>query len=145
MTGTKPPQRGGDRVAGYSATPLFAKLGVAPGAVLALIGAPPRVLPDPPDDVVVKRRARGRADVVVAFFTEQARLEARIAVLAEMIFPAGGLWIAWPKRSSGLFTDLGDNAVRKAALPLGLVDNKVCAIDRTWSGLRVVWRLDRRG
>ncbi len=61
-----------------------------------------------------------------------------------MIFPDGGLWIAWPKRASGVETDLSDEAVREVALPLGLVDNKVCAIDETWSGLRVVWRRERR-
>jgi hypothetical protein len=62
-----------------------------------------------------------------------------------MVFPAGGLWIAWPKKASGMATDLTDNVIREAALPRGLVDHKVCAIDATWSGLRLVWRRERRG
>ena len=98
-----------------------------------------------PADVTVKRQARGKADVVVAFFTERRELERRIDALGRMIFPGGGLWVAWPKRSSGLATTVDENVVREVALPLGLVDNKVCAIDETWSGLRVVWRRERRG
>ncbi|HWE68146.1 MAG TPA: DUF3052 domain-containing protein, partial [Acidimicrobiales bacterium] len=93
----------------------------------------------------VKRQARGHADVVVAFFTRRAQLEQRVAALGQLVFPAGGLWIAWPKRSSGQSTDLTDHVVRAVALPLGLVDNKVCAIDATWTGLRLVWRTERRG
>jgi hypothetical protein len=61
-----------------------------------------------------------------------------------MIFPSGGLWVAWPKRASGMLTDMHEGVVREVALPLGLVDNKVCAINATWSGLRVVWRRERR-
>jgi hypothetical protein len=61
-----------------------------------------------------------------------------------MVRPSGGLWVAWPKRSSGVATDLGDHVVRKLALARGLVDNKVCAVDATWTALRVVWRLERR-
>lgn len=80
----------------------------------------------------------------MAFFTARGRLERRIGVLAKMIFPAGGLWIAWPKRTSGVATDVTDNDIRAVALPLGLVDNKVCAVDDTWSGLRVVWRRELR-
>jgi hypothetical protein len=82
--------------------------------------------------------------VVVAFFTERRELERRIEALGRMIFPAGGLWVAWPKRASGLVTTMDENVVRAVALPLGLVDNKVCAIDETWTGLRVVWRRERR-
>jgi hypothetical protein len=77
---------------------------------------------------------------VVAFFTSTGTLEKRVDPLGAMIFPAGGLWIAWPKKTSGLATDLRDNAIRAAALPRGLVDNKVCALDETWSALRLVWR-----
>jgi hypothetical protein len=92
----------------------------------------------------VKRRAGGHVDVAVAFFTSAAMLEKRMDALGAMIFPAGGLWIAWPKKTSGVATDLSDNAVRAAALPLGLVDNKVCALDATWSALRLVWRRENR-
>jgi len=131
-------------VTGYSGTPLPTKLGIREGSTLALLSAPPGLLDDLPPTVTVKRQARGTADVVVAFFTERLALTARIDALGRMVFPAGGLWIAWPKRSSGRATDLSDNVVREVALPLGLVDNKVCAVDDTWSGLRLVWRVERR-
>ncbi len=131
-------------MAGYSGTPLPKKLGITEGSTLALIGAPPGVIDRLPPGVVVKRRARGSADVVVAFFTERREFERRVDALARMVFPAGGLWVAWPKRSSGAGTTMHEDVVREVALPLGLVDNKVCAIDETWSGLRVVWRRERR-
>ncbi len=131
-------------MAGYSGTPLPKKLGITEGSTVALLAAPPGVIGDLPADVTVKRQARGTADVVVAFFTERRDFERRIDALGRMIFPAGGLWVAWPKRSSGLQTTMGEDVVRAVALPLGLVDNKVCAIDETWSGLRVVWRRERR-
>jgi hypothetical protein len=132
-------------MAGYSGTPLPKKLGIVEGSTLALVGEPPEgVVAGLPVGVTVKRQARGKADVVVAFFTEQRVFERRIEVLSHMIFPAGGLWVAWPKRASGLATTMDENVVRAVALPLGLVDNKVCAIDGTWSALRVVWRRERR-
>jgi hypothetical protein len=131
-------------VAGYSGTPLPKKLGITEGSTLALIDAPPGVIDGLPPGVTVKNTARGPADVVVAFFTERRAFERRLDALARMIFPSGGLWVAWPKRSSGVETSMHEDVVREVALPLGLVDNKVCAIDATWSGLRVVWRRDRR-
>jgi hypothetical protein len=131
-------------MAGYSGTPLPKKLGINEGSTVALLAAPPGVLDGLPPGVTVKRQARGKADVVVAFFMERRDFERRIDALGRMIFPSGGLWVAWPKRSSGLETSMGEDVVRAVALPLGLVDNKVCAIDETWSGLRVVWRRERR-
>jgi hypothetical protein len=131
-------------MAGYSGTPLPKKLGIAEGSTLALVSAPPGVINGLPPDVTVRRQARGKADVVVAFFTERRDFECRIEALGRMIFPSGGLWVAWPKRSSGRTTTMDEHVVREVALPLGLVDNKVCAIDETWSGLRVVWRRERR-
>jgi hypothetical protein len=131
-------------MAGYSGTPLPKKLGIADGSTVALVGAPPGVIGELPAGVTVKTQARGRADVVVAFFTERRDFERRIEALGRMIFPSGGLWVAWPKRSSGRATTVDENVVRELALPLGLVDNKVCAIDDMWSGLRVVWRRARR-
>jgi hypothetical protein len=133
--------------AGYSGTPLPKKLGVTEGARLMLLGAPEGfddTLGELPDGVEVVRTARGRADVIVAFFDRRREFEARIERLERAIFPDGGLWIAWPKRSSGVSTDMGEDVVREVALPRGLVDNKVCAIDDTWSGLRVVWRRENR-
>jgi hypothetical protein len=131
-------------MAGYSGTPLPQKLGIKEGTTVALFSAPDGVFEVLPAGVTVRRGGRGRADVVVAFFTRRSDLERRIDALGQMIFPDGGLWIAWPKRASGLATTMSDQVVREVALPRGLVDNKVCAIDATWSGLRVVWRLEKR-
>ena len=100
-------------VADLSGTPLRTKLGIGDGATVALIDAPGDLLSDLPASVVVKRRASGRAQVVVAFFTSSARLDRRIDHLGSMIFPSGALWVAWPKRSSGKASDLTDNIVRE--------------------------------
>jgi hypothetical protein len=97
-----------------------------------------------PDGVRVKTRVTGAADVLVAFFVSRTRLERRFEALARAIYPDGGLWVAWPKRASGVETDITEDVVRKIALKRGLVDNKVCAIDETWSGLRLVYRLADR-
>jgi hypothetical protein len=132
-------------MAGYSGTPLPKKLGIVEGSTVALIDAPQGVIDELPSGVIVKRQARGTADVVVSFFTRRKDFERRIDSLAKMVFPSGGLWVAWPKRASGQQTDMHEGVVREVALPLGLVDNKVCAIDEAWSGLRVVWRREHRG
>jgi hypothetical protein len=133
--------------AGYSGTPLPRKLGIKPQARLALIGAPPgfdEVLGDLPPGVSVHRRLRGTFDVLVAFVRTRSELERRLPALKQALDQAGGLWVAWPKRSSGVATDLGDGTVRDVGLGIGLVDNKVCAIDTTWSGLRFVYRVADR-
>jgi hypothetical protein len=131
-------------VVGPPGTPLAAKLGITPGSDLVLLGAPADLALELPAGVRVRRRAGGRADVVVVFVVERRRLGTRIDALASMVFPDGGLWVAWPKRSSSVTTDLTDGAVRELALPRGLVDNKVCAVDATWTALRLVWRVERR-
>ena len=135
--------------AGYSGTPLPRKLGITPGARLALINAPhgfDDTLGELPAGVVVRRRAQGTGfDVIVAFCRRGTQLKRGYPGGARHCDRAGGLWIAWPKRASGLETDLGEGVVRELGLAAGLVDNKVCAIDATWSGLRFVYRLaDRR-
>ena len=134
--------------AGYSGTPLPRKLGIKPEDRLGLLSAPEgfgAVLGELPPGVSVRRRLQGRFDVIVAFFVSRAELERRLPACRAALDQAGGLWIAWPKGSSGVATDLGDRAVREVGLAAGLVDNKVCAIDATWSGLRFVYRLaDRR-
>ncbi len=130
---------------GYSDTPLATKLGIKEGSRLTLLSAPESLALDLPPGVVVSRQARGEVDTVVAFFTRRAKLHQRLTAMASPIFPSGSLWIAWPKRASGVPTDLTDTIVRDAVLPEGLVDNKVCAIDGTWSALRFVWRLENRG
>jgi hypothetical protein len=130
---------------GYSDTPLARKLGITPGASVLLDGAPTRFTLEVPPDVVVQRRAgRGPYDVIVAFCPTAARLLARWDTLHALTTTAGALWIAWPKKSSGLVTDLTENVVREHALTHGRVDVKVCAIDDTWSGLKhVIRKVDR--
>ena len=131
--------------AGYSGTPLARKLGIREGDTVAVLGAPGGfAVPDLPDGVEVRTAARGRHDVVLSFHTRRVDLERRFATLCRATHPDGGLWIAWPKRSSGVPTDLTEDVVRQLALEGGLVDNKVCAIDETWSGLRLVFRLRDR-
>jgi hypothetical protein len=134
--------------AGYSGTPLPRKLGIKPGARVGLIGAPEgfdSTLGDLPDGVAVRRRlGREPFDVIVAFFSRWSTLERRLPGLSAALDPAGGLWIAWPKRASGVTTDVTEDAVRDLGLAAGLVDNKVCAIDEIWSGLRLVYRLRDR-
>jgi hypothetical protein len=132
-------------MAGYSGTPLTKKLGIVEGSRLVLLDAPSGVISDLPSGVSVRTRAGGTADVVVAFFLGRTAFARRLDVLGRMVFPAGGLWIAWPKKSSGVETDMTEDVIREVALPTGLVDNKVCAIDATWSGLRLVWRKELRG
>ncbi|MFZ0088876.1 MAG: DUF3052 domain-containing protein [Solirubrobacteraceae bacterium] len=132
---------------GYSGTPLPRKLGITADARLALLGAPDgfeAVLGELPPGVVVRRRLRGSCDVIVAFCPRRSTLERRLGGWRSSLDEAGGLWVAWPKRSSGVATDLTESIVRELGLAAGLVDNKVCAIDATWSGLRFVYRLADR-
>lgn len=134
---------------GYSGTPLARKLGIRPGALVLLVGAPAgfeRTLAGLPEDArVVRRAARGSHDVILAFTTRRARLAQAFERLVPRLAQEGGLWACWPKQASGVATDLSDGAVRALGLATGLVDNKVCAVDDTWSGLRFVRRVaDRR-
>ncbi len=131
-------------VAGSSPSSLARKLGIVDGAVVVLQGPPPDLQLDVPKGVTVRRQLRGNADVVLVFVTSSSQLHRRFERLAASVFPSGGLWIAWPKRSSGVPTDVTDHVVRRLAIEHGLVDNKVCAVDDTWTALRVVWRLEHR-
>lgn len=133
--------------AGYSGTPLARKLGITTGATLAVIDDPGHfgeIVAPLPEAVTVRNSARGKADVVVFFTKERRRLAQRIDSLGRMIFPNGAAWVAWPKRASKVPTDMTEDVVREFALPTGLVDVKVAAIDETWSGLKLVWRKERR-
>ena len=132
--------------AGYSGTPLVRKIGVKPGHRVALIGAPVGwVIAGLPEGVKVARRTPGRGvDIVVAFFRDVASLRNAVPTLSRKIVPDGALWVAWPRRAGGHSSDITDNEVRGAALPLGLVDVKVAALDDDWSGLKVVWRKELR-
>jgi hypothetical protein len=133
---------------GYSGTPLAKKLGVREGSRLALLDAPAgfdEELAPLPAAVTVLRRLAADLDVAVLFVTERRELERRFDAVAKAVFPAGGFWVAWPKRASKVPTDLTEDVLREVALPKGLVDNKVCAITDVWSGLRLVWRKENRG
>ncbi len=133
--------------AGYSGTPLAQKLGIKAGHVLRLVGAPtgfPALLEPLPDGVRVIARSGPKTDVVVCFVTEYADLRRRFDSLAAAVFPAGGLWFAWPKKASKVQTDVTEDVIRDHAVAAGLVDNKVCAIDETWSALRIVHRRENR-
>jgi ketosteroid isomerase-like protein len=141
-------------VAGYSSTPLPRKLGIKEGQTVGFRSAPDTfaaALGDLPDDVTVRSRVAAprsasgsRLDVIVAFFTRRAELERRLPALMDALELDGGLWIAWPKGSSGVATDISEDVARDAGVAEGLVDNKVCAIDDVWSGLRLVFRKENR-
>ena len=134
---------------GYSGTPLPKKLGIKPGHVVGIFKAPEgfaeglgglpmgvRLWSDP--------RANIELDVAIAFVTDEGVLRRRFPAWAKRIAKNGGLWISWPKKSSALATQLRDSHVRTIGLQAGLVDNKVCAIDQDWSGLRFVYRVGDR-
>lgn len=134
-------------MAGYSGTALTQKLGIKPGSRVALLRAPKGfecALDPMPDGARLRHQARGQHDVVLFFATRLAELERRFDTLARATGYAGGLWIAWPKRTASVATDLREGVVREVGLAHGLVDNKVCAVDDTWSGLRFVYRLADR-
>jgi len=129
-------------MAGYSGTPLATKLGIKAGHTVVVVGGPAGFLdslaPLPP--VKLGTTVRGICDVIVLFVTRRSELERRLDGIVAHLEPAGGFWVAWPKKSSGVVTDMTEDVIRDVALPRGLVDNKVCAIDETWSGLRLVIR-----
>ena len=127
--------------AGYSGKPLPVKLGVKPGSRVLVTGAPAGFTLDCPHDT---RAGKQPYDVLLLFCPSVAHLERGWAKSAERITVNGALWVAWPKRSSGVATDLTEQGVREYALDHGLVDVKVCAIDATWSGLKMVRRLSDR-
>ena len=129
---------------GYSGRPQATKLGLKPGHRVSLHQPPPGwALTGPPDGLAGPGQD-GQADVIVAFFTEAGDIAAQIGELGRRIFPAGALWVAWPRRAAGHRSDITENFIRDQALPIGLVDVKVAAIDDDWSGLRLVWRVENR-
>ncbi len=133
--------------AGYSGTPLTRKLGLRDGQRVLLVGAPDEIedLLDPlPAGVTLSRRLREPLDAILFFATRRAEVERRHATLAARLTPVGMLWLAWPKRASGVDTDVTEDVLRAVLLPSGMVDTKVCAIDETWSGLRFVRRKELR-
>jgi hypothetical protein len=134
-------------VAGYSGTPLARKLGIKEGMTVHAAGAPddfPDLLEPLPAGVVWKRQLRGPIDLAVGFFTAARDVERAWPRLTAVVGEHGTVWVAWPKRSSGVATDLTEQTFRDLLLPSGWVDVKVCAIDETWSGLKFVLRRERR-
>ena len=134
-------------MAGYSGTPLPRKLGIKPDHTLGLVNTPAgflEYLGPLPDGASVTDDGKAKLDVAVLFVTESADLARHFPRLAKRLNPAGGLWVAWPKKASGVPSDLTENVVRRIGLDVGLVDNKVCAIDDVWSGLRFVIRVQDR-
>jgi len=137
-------------MAGYAKTPLSKKLGIRAGDRVLLLGPPPAwAIPDLPEGAMPATETHsspgsGPAEIVIAFCSSLAELRERVPLLAPRIFPAGALWVAWPRRAGGHESDIRDQDVRDVALPLGLVDVKVAALDQDWSGLRLVWRAELR-
>ncbi len=134
-------------MAGYSGTPLPKKLGITTGTRVALLDAPDGFgdeLVPLPADVTLLKRAGSRLNVIVYFTKDRAGLERRFGAVAKGLVANGGLWVAWPKKASGVATDLTEDVVRATGLAHGLVDNKVCAINDVWSGLRFVVPLASR-
>jgi hypothetical protein len=127
--------------AGYSGTPLPRKLGVASGTTVALLGAPSDFAATlgAPADVTLRADARGKWDLLLLFVTSRAELARRLPGIVKRL-DKRSFWIAWPKKASGVQTDLTEDVLRELALPLGVVDYKVCAIDEKWSGLKFARR-----
>lgn len=131
--------------AGYSGTPLAKKLVIKPGHVLVLLDAPEGwEVPELPDGVEVRRDLRKAPDTTIAFVRSQAELARRAPQLLKATRPTAAFWIAWPRKAGGHVSDMTEQSLRDTFLPAGLVDVKVAAIDDDWSGLRFVWRKDRR-
>ena len=134
-------------MAGYSGTPLPKKLGIKDGSRIVLINAPQDFeseLGELPDNVEFIKRPTKSLDIILFFVLTERALARDFAKLAAKITANGMMWIAWPKKSSGVVTDLSEQRVREIGLNAGLVDVKVCAIDETWSGLKFVYRLKDR-
>ena len=129
-------------MAGYSGTPLPKKLGIKPGTTVALLGAPDdfeRTLGDVPDGVEFRSQLRDACDLALWFVRSSRDLDAGIGRISAAV-PDGGIWIIWPKKTSGIQTDVSEPVVRQSGLAHGLVDFKICAVDATWSGLKFARR-----
>jgi len=134
-------------MAGYSGTPLPKKLGIKSGHTVVVLGAPDgfEETLGLGDDVKVLRQLRlTPVDIVVFFVDRLAELERRFGDIVARMHPAGAFWVAWPKKASRRGSDITEDVVRRIGLAAGLVDNKVCAIDEVWSGLRLVIRVENR-
>jgi hypothetical protein len=136
-------------MAGYSGTPLIKKLGIKPGYSVHFMKSPEgflEYLGPLPDDVIVAKRLVKALDLILLFEKSEANLKKSFGIAADKLNPNGMLWVAWPKKSSGVATDLYFDVVQRIGLQAGLVDVKICAVDDIWSGLKFVYRLaDRAG
>ncbi|PYS66093.1 MAG: DUF3052 domain-containing protein [Acidobacteria bacterium] len=133
-------------MAGYSGTPLVKKLGIKSGFNLVFVGAPNGFSKglDLPTDIEIDSRSRRPLDFALLFVKSEKELRVAFSQYAARLKPAGMLWVAWPKKSSGVATDLSFNNVQAIGLAAGLVDTKICAVDEIWSGLKFVFRLKDR-
>lgn len=133
--------------AGYSGTPLARKLGIGPGAVVCALEAPAHyrgLLAPLPEGVRFVSKVSAAATLVHAFAVDRARLDGTLRECRAAIAPDAAVWVSWPKKASKVPTDITEDTVRELALPLGFVDVKVCAVDETWSGLKLVIRKELR-
>ena len=133
--------------AGYSGTPLAKKLGYKPGMIAYVSGAPANyaaLLAPAPDGVEFRARPGKSLGLAHVFVVQRAKLEAALPGLMKAIEPDGMIWVSWPKKAAKVATDITEDVIREVALPLGLVDVKVCAVDETWSGLKLVIQRERR-
>ena len=134
-------------MAGYSGRSLPQKLGIEPGLSVVTIHAPTnyrRLLGAIPEGVTFSDRLKPESSFVHVFIKRRSELEKKLSILREKMADTGTVWVSWPKRSSGVSTDVTEDVVRAVALPLGFVDVKVCAIDETWSGLKLMVRRENR-
>jgi hypothetical protein len=134
-------------MAGYSKTPLAQKLGIKPGTKVVALAAPAgykKLLAPLPTGVLFDDRAIAGSNFVHLFVTERRTLETELKRLRKLLHDTGTLWISWPKKSSGIATDITEDVIRGVCLPLGFVDVKVCAVDETWSGLKLMIRREER-
>jgi len=134
-------------LAGYSGTPLAKKLGISSGTKLHLIDAPPthqRLLAPLPSGVELVPTTSDTTDIIHVFSTKKARLAKTLVVIRKKMRPNAVIWVSWPKKASRVPTDLTEDVIRELALPLGLVDIKVCAVDDVWSGLKLMVRRELR-
>ena len=134
-------------MAGYSGTPLPQKLGIKPGTIVVAIDVPEnyrKLLGQIPSGVNFATRPVGNSKFIHLFATRRSELEKQLSNLRQKIAEDAAVWVSWPKKSSGVATDITEDVIRAVALPLGFVDIKVCAVDETWSGLKLMIRKENR-
>ncbi len=134
-------------MAGYSGTPLPQKLGIKPGLTVVAINPPAnyrRLLGQIPDSITFSERLKSGSSFVHLFTSRRSEMQKKMSILRDKISDNGAIWVSWPKKSSGISTDVTEDVIREIALPFGFVDIKVCAVDETWSGLKLMIRRENR-